>query len=152
MLYEYNAKVHPYGLYGDTKVDEMPYQNDPDAVADDLFDAIPKFSQLMPKASELKDATAIAKLPQLKADYEKYEADKLDIMRKPNPLLNEDWGKSKMEIIAEAKKYKAEEDRKQKLLGMLDEYTEEDETRRELKNIKLLKEQAISKFLDSAIE
>merc|ERR1711988_2039082 len=48
MLYEYGAKVEPYSLYGDTKVDEMPYQNDPDAVADDLFDAIPKFSELMP--------------------------------------------------------------------------------------------------------
>merc|ERR1711968_300469 len=33
MLYEYNAKTYPYGLYGDTKVDEMPYQNDPDNIA-----------------------------------------------------------------------------------------------------------------------
>merc|ERR1712146_421584 len=120
----------PYALYGDTKVDEMPYQNDPDAVADDLFDAIPKFSELMPRASELTDPEAIKNLPALKAKYEEDEKYTLEKMRRPNPLMNEDWGKSKMEIIAEAKKAKAEEDRKAKLLGVLDSYQAEERLRR----------------------
>ena len=47
----------------------MPYQNDPDSVADDLFDAIPKFSQLMPKAFELTDPAAISMLPELKQRF-----------------------------------------------------------------------------------
>jgi len=152
MLYEYGAKVEPYSLYGDTKVDEMPYQNDPDAVADDLFDAIPKFSELMPLASELKDPEAIKNLPALKAKYQADEKFKLEQMRRPNPLMNEDWGKSKMEIIAEAKKAKAEEDRKQKLLGVLAEYQAEDDTRKDLKTALVSREEAVNAFLDAAIE
>ena len=70
MLYEYNAEVQPYALYGDTKVDEMPYQNDPDNIAEELFAAIPKFSELMPTADELTNPTAIANLPALKAQFE----------------------------------------------------------------------------------
>eukprot|EP01037_Dinobryon_pediforme_P018000 gene18000-18237_t len=116
MLYEANAKTYPYGLYGDTKVDLMPYQNDPNSVADDLFESIPKFSQLMPTASELTDPDAIAKLPELKRKYEEDEAAALDRMRRPNPLLDDNWGKSKMEIIAEAEKVQREDLRKQQLL------------------------------------
>merc|ERR1711968_342468 len=152
MLYEYGAKVEPYSLYGDTKVDEMPYQNDPDAVADDLFDAIPKFSELMPLASELKDPEAIKNLPTLKAKYQADEKFTLEKMRRPNPLMNEDWGKSKMEIIAEAKKAKAEEDRKQKLLGVLADYQAEDDTKKELKTALVAREEAVNAFLDAAIE
>ena len=69
MLYEYNAKTVPYGLYGDTKIDEMPYQNDPNALAEDLFNEIPKFSQLIPKSSELSNAEAIKELPALLQRY-----------------------------------------------------------------------------------
>ena len=152
MLYEYNAKTYPYQLYGDTKVDEMPYQNDPDAVADDLFDAIPKFSELMPKASELTDASAISRLPALKAKYEADEAQSLANMRRPNPLLNEDWGKSKMEIIAEAKIAKAESDRKEKLMGLLDKFEGEDKVRQELKDTVVERNTAVSKFLDAACD
>jgi hypothetical protein len=65
MLYEFNAKTVPYGLYGDTKIDEMPYQNDPKALAEDLFNNIPKFSDLIPKSSELTNPDAIARLPEL---------------------------------------------------------------------------------------
>lgn len=152
MLYEYGASVQPYALYGDTKVDDMPYQNDPDAVADDLFDAIPKFSELMPRASELTDPEAIKNLPALKAKYEEDEKFTLEKMRRPNPLMNEDWGKSKMEIIAEAKKAKAEEDRKAKLLGVLDSYQAEEKTKAELKSALDDREAAVKKFLDAAIE
>ena len=89
MLYEYNAKTYPYGLYGDTKIDEMPYQNDPDNIAEELFAAIPKFSELMPTADELEDPTAISKLPELKRRYEAYEAEALNKMKRPNPLMDE---------------------------------------------------------------
>merc|ERR1712046_406914 len=152
MLYEYNAKTYPYGLYGGTKLDEMPYQNDPDNIAEDLFDAIPKFSELMPRASELTDPEAIKNLPALKAKYEEDEKFTLEKIRRPNPLMNEDWGKSKMEIIAEAKKAKAEEDRKQKLLGVLDAYQAEDETKTTLKEALSEREQAVNAFLDAAIQ
>ena len=89
MLYEYNAKTYAYGLYGDTKIDEMPYQNDPDNIAEELFAAIPKFSELMPTADELEDPTAIVKLPELKAKYEGFEAEALNKMKRPNPLVDE---------------------------------------------------------------
>jgi len=149
MLYEYKAKMHPYSLYGDTKVDEMPYQNDPDSVADDLFESIPKFSELMPKASELSDPKAIAALPALRKKYEDDEAASLERMRRPNPLLNEDWGKSKMEIIAEARKAKQEEDRKQKLLKVLESFGEEDKVRKQIKALKQAREAAVSKLLEA---
>merc|ERR1712072_709347 len=149
MLYEYNAKVHPYGLYGDTKVDEMPYQNDPDAVADDLFYAIPKFSQLMPKASELKDPEAIKNLPALKTKYHADEKLKLEKMRRPNPLMDADWGKSKNEIIAEAEAVAAKEKRRQKLLSMLKKYKKEDDIRKKLKVTKAKREEAVNKLLDA---
>ena len=151
MLYEYNAKTYPYSLYGDTKVDEMPYQNDPDNVADDLFESMPKFSELMPKASELSDPTAIAQLGDLKKKYEADEAASLVRMRRPNPLLNEDWGKSKMEIVAEAKKLKAEEERKAKLMKVLDQYSEEDQIKKQLKLAKVAREEAVKKFLDAGV-
>jgi hypothetical protein len=151
MLYEYNAKMHPYSMYGDTKVDEMPYQNDPDNVADDLFDALPKFSQLMPKASELTDPTAIANLPALKLKYEQDEAAALEKMRRPNPLLNADWGKSKMEIVAEAMKMKAEEERKVKLMKVLEQYSEEDAIKKQLKMAKASREAAVKKLLDAGV-
>merc|ERR1719198_1566859 len=112
MLYEYKAQMYPYKLFGDTKVDEMPYQNTEDSIAEDLFENIPKFSELMPTANELTDPEAIAKLPALKAQYEADEATQLEKMRRPNPLMNEDWGKSKMEIVAEAKAAAANEARK----------------------------------------
>ena len=151
MLYEYNAKTYPYGLYGDTKVDEMPYQNDPDSIADDLFEAIPKFSELMPKASELSNPTAIANLGELKKRYESDEAASLERMRRPNPLLNEDWGKSKMEIVAEARKMQLEEERKAKLMNVLKEYNEEDNVKKQLKLAKLARDEAVRKFLDAGV-
>ena len=151
MLYEYNAKMYPYSMYGDTKVDEMPYQNDPDAVADDLFEAMPKFSELMPKASELTDPTAIANLPALKLKYEQDEAAALEKMRRPNPLLNEDWGKSKMEIVAEAMKVKTEEERKVKLMKVLEQYSEEDNIKKQLKLARQGREAAVKKLLDAGV-
>ena len=151
MLYEYNAKTYPYAMYGDTKVDEMPYQNDPDSVADDLFDAMPKFSQLMPKVSELTDPTAIANLPALKKKYEEDEAAALEKMRRPNPLLNEDWGKSKMEIVAEAMRMKTEDERKAKLMKVLEQYSEEDTIKKQLKAAKAARESAVKKLLDAGV-
>ena len=151
MLYEYNAKVQPYGLYGDTKVDEMPYQNDPDNVADDLFDSIPKFSELMPKAEELTDPEAVAKLPALRQRYQEDERAALERMRRPNPLMNEDWGKSKMEIVAEARKAKMDEERKQKLLRVLEEYQQEDNVKKQLKALKQTREEAVTLLFDTAV-
>merc|ERR1711871_1311843 len=152
MLYEYNATTYPYGLYGDTKVDEMPYQNDPDNIAEELFAAIPKFSELMPTADELTNPTAIANLPALKAQYEKDEANKLDAMRRPNPLLDPSWGKSKQEIISEAKQLKQEEERKAKLMEMLEQYTKEDEIKQKLKSTKEAREAAVLELMDAGCE
>merc|ERR1712072_725428 len=149
MLYEYNAKTYPYELYGDTKVDEMPYQNSPEDVADDLFDAIPKFSELMPKAGELTDQSAIAKLPALIQKYQEDEAASLEKMRRPNPLMDADWGKSKNEIIAEAEAVAAKEKRRQKLLSMLKKYKKEDDIRKKLKVTKAKREEAVNKLLDA---
>ena len=149
MLYEYNAQTYPYSLYGDTKVDEMPYQNSNDAVADDLFDAIPKFSELMPKAGELTSEEAIKALPALRAKYEQDEAAALERMRKPNPLMDEDWGKSKSEIIAEAEAVKREDERKAKLMAMLEQYSKEDEIRQQLNAAKAAREAAVNKMLDA---
>jgi len=151
MLYEYNAKTYPYGLYGDTKVDEMPYQNDPDNIAEELFAAIPKFSELMPTAEELNDPNAIAKLPALKKAYEADEAESLAKMRRPNPLMDEDWGKSKMDIIVEAQKYKKEEERKAQLMEYLEKYNEEEALRKTLKDAKISRDQAIMDFLDASV-
>lgn len=152
MLYEYNAKTYPYSMYGDTKVDQMPYQNDPNSIADDLFKSIPKMSQMIPSASELTSPDAIAALPALKARYEADEAVALEKMRRPNPLADEDWGKSKMEIIAEAQKAKDEEERKTKLLKMLEEYQAEDELKREIKGAKENRDKAIKNLLDVGVE
>lgn len=151
MLYEYNATTYPYGLYGDTKVDEMPYQNDPDNVAKDLFAAIPKYSELMPLANELTDPSAIARLPALKAQYENDEKMALERMRRPNPLLNEDWGKSKMEIVAEAKKAKLDEERKKKLMELLIEYEQEENVKKQLDSAVVAREKAVRSLLDSAM-
>lgn len=151
MLNEYGAKTYPYSLYGDTKVDLMPYQNDPDSVADDLFDAIPKFSQLMPKAFELTDPLAISRLPELKQRYEENEAASLERMRRPNPLLNADWGKSKMEIVAEAEKAQIEEERKKQLLKFLEEYKEEDKVKKQLKAAKASREVTVRKLMDAGV-
>lgn len=151
MLQEFNAKTYPYSLYGDTKVDLMPYQNDPDAVADDLFDVIPKFSELMPKIEELKDPVAISNLPALKLKYQQDEAAALERMRRPNPLLNENWGKSKMEIVAEAVKAKAEEERKKSLMKVLDDYQEEAAVKRALKVAKEAREVAVKKLIESGV-
>ena len=152
MLYEYNCKTYPYDLYGDTKLDEMPYQNDPDNVAEDLFDAIPKFSELMPTADELTSPEAIKNLPSLRAQYEKDEANKLDAMRRPNPLLDPSWGKSKQEIISEAKQLKQEEERKAKLMEMLEQYTKEDEIKQKLKSTKEAREAAVLELMDAGCE
>lgn len=152
MLYEYKAKTYPYGLYGDTKVDEMPYQNDPESIAQDLFAAIPKFSEIMPKAAELTDATAISKLPELKSKYEQFEAASLERMRRPNPLANEDWGKSKMDIVSEALKAKKEEERKAELKRFLESYLAEEEAKKKLKAVKAARDELVSKFLDSTVE
>ena len=96
----------------------------------------PKFSELMPTADELTSPEAIQNLPSLRAQYEKDEANKLDAMRRPNPLLDPSWGKSKQEIISEAKQLKQEEERKAKLMEMLDQYTKEDDIKQQLKSAK----------------
>lgn len=152
MLYEYKAKVYPYGLYGDTKLDEMPYQTDPDAVAEDLFAAIPKFSELMPKPDELTDPEAISKLPALKKQYKEFEAAQLEKMRRPNPLLNDDWGKSKMDIVAEAQKVKAEEERKKKLFEVLEQYEGEAKLKKQLKAAKNARTDAVNRLLEVAMD
>lgn len=151
MLYEYNAQTYPYELYGDTKVDEMPYQNDVDSIAEDLFAAIPKFSEMMPGADELTDPAAIARLPELKKAYEKEEALTFEKMKRPNPLMNEDWGKSKMEIIQEAQKAKSDEERKAKLLNMLEDYEKEAAIKNELKSVKTQRSNAIKEMMDAAV-
>jgi len=148
MLYEYNCKSYPYNLYGDTKLDEMPYQNDPENVADDLFAAIPKFSELMPTEAELTDPEAIKNLPALRAKYAADEAMKLTQMKKANPLMDPSWGKSKSEIIAEAKAMKAEEERKVKLMEMLEQYSK-DEIKQQLKAAKAAREAAITNLMDA---
>lgn len=151
MLYEYNAKTYPYGLYGDTKVDEMPYQNDPNAVAEDLFASIPKFSEILPRASQLTNPTAIAQLPQLLEKYREDEAYTLEKMRRPNPLADVDWGKSKMEVVAEAMKLKEEEERKQKLRKVLEDYAEEEQVTSQLKLKIAAREEVIKKLLDQGV-
>jgi cell division protease FtsH len=152
MLYEYKAQMYPYKLFGDTKVDEMPYQNTEDSIAEDLFENIPKFSELMPTANELTDPEAIAKLPALKAQYEADEATQLEKMRRPNPLMNEDWGKSKMEIVAEAKAAAANEARKEKLKSVLQQYQQEEMVMRSLKVAKAAREEAVRHLLDVGVE
>ena len=151
MLHQHGAKTHPYQLYGDTKLDEMPYQNDPDYVADDLFSQMPKFSELMPTAEQLTDPAAIQRLPALREQYQKDEASLLQKMRRPNPLLNEDWGKSKLELIAEARAAQAQEQRREKLRGLLEEYQQEDQVRKELQVARANREASVRKLLDSAV-
>ena len=148
MLYEYNAKTYPYSLYGDTKVDEMPYQNDPDSVADDMFETIPKFSQLMPTADQLTNVEAIANLPALKSKYLADERASLERMKRPNPLMDPDWGKSKMEIVSEALRAQKEEERKAELLKFLEQYNQEDDIKKKLKDTKVARDEAIQKFLE----
>merc|ERR1711988_1011579 len=133
------------------QVDQMPYQNDPDNIAEELFNAIPKFSELMPTADELNNPNAIANLPALKKQYEADEAESLAKMRRPNPLMDEDWGKSKMDIVAEAQKYKKDEERKAKLMSFLDRYEEEEQVRKSLKSAKTSRDKAILDFLDASI-
>merc|ERR1711916_42193 len=116
----------------------------------ELFAAIPKFSELMP-ADELKDPTAIAKLPELKRKYEGFEAAALEKMKRPNPLMDEDWGKSKMDIVAEAQNLKQEEDRKRKLSQFLDVYEDEMVVKRELKQAKQNLNDAILEYLEYAL-
>ena len=151
MLHEFGAKVHPYEMYGDTKVDEMPFQTDPEAVAQDLFDMIPRFSKFIPSAEELTDASAIARLPALRARYEADEAAGLERMRRPNPLLDQDWGKSKMELIAEAKKAQSEEEHRATLRRLLEDYQQEEAVLAQLKAAKLDREAAIKTVLDKAV-
>ena len=43
----------------------MPYQNDPKALAEDLFNNLPKFSDIIPRPDELTNPEAIARLPEL---------------------------------------------------------------------------------------
>merc|ERR1711871_173038 len=133
-------------------LDEMPYQNDPDAIAEDLFAAIPKFSELMPSAAELSDDAARAKLPALRAKYQADEAAALERMRRPNPLLDGDWGKSRNEIIAEAKALKEEDDRKKRLMSMLDDFQKEDELRGKLRAAKGKREEVIHQILDAGVK
>jgi len=152
MLYEYNAKVYPYGLYGDTKVDELPYQNDPESIAEDMFKTIPKFSELMPKINELTDPEAIARLPALIKQYQEDEAYSLERMKRPNPLLNDDWGKSKMEIVQEALDVVKQEERKAKLTEVYKQYQEEQAVKDQLKAAKLARENAVKRLLDAEVK
>ena len=83
--------------------------------------------------------------------YEQDEAAALEKMRRPNPLLNEDWGKSKMEIVAEAMKVKTEEERKVKLMKVLEQYSEEDAIKKQLKLARQGREAAVKKLLDAGV-
>lgn len=151
MLYEYNATSYPYEIYGDTMVDEMPYQNSANEVAFDIFDAVPKLSSLLPQASELKNSESVSNLPQLKQKYATSEQETLQLMRRENPLKDEDWGRSRMEIVAEAKKLKAEEARKEKLLQILDQYSAEEIIALEIKKVKEQRDNAARKMLDAGV-
>jgi cell division protease FtsH len=152
MLYEYNAKSYPYGLYGDTKLDEMPYQNDPESIAEDIFEAVPKFSELMPKVDELRSPEAKAMLPAFRQKVIEGEQADFELMKRPNPLLSEDWGKSKMEIIAEAKKLKDDEARKARLFEMLEKYQDEEELKGKLKKAKAKRSEVIDKIIEEALQ
>ena len=68
-----------------------------------------------------------------------------------NPLLNEDWGKSKMEIVAEAMRMKTEDERKVKLMKVLEQYSEEDTIKKQLKAAKAAREDAVKKLLDAGV-
>lgn len=152
MLHEYKAKASPYGLYGDTKVDLMPYQNDPNAVADDIFNVMPKFSKLLPSEKEINNPIIAAQLPALRKSYEEFEMAMLEKMRKPNPLLDEDWGKSKMEVVAEAQKVKAAEERKDKLFSILKQYEMEEKVKNDVNQIAKKRANLIDVMLDDAVE
>jgi cell division protease FtsH len=149
MLYEYKAKTLPYSLYGDTKVDEMPYQVDSDSIADELYQLLPKFSDFLPSDTETAGSTAKSMLPTIRSGYETAEVDALGMMRKENPLLDEDWGRSKMEVLSEAQKIRAEEDRKARLLQLLGGYEKESALRNELRSQTRLREKAVEKLLST---
>jgi hypothetical protein len=151
MLYEYKAKTYPYGLYSDTKLDEMPYQNDPNSIAEDLFNNIPKFSELIPKPYELKNPRAIAELPELLKKYQEQEQAELERMRQPNPLADDNWGKSRMEVVSEALRLRAEEERKKKLQDVLKQYEEEEKVVKQIKEKKMAREEAVKKLMDTGV-
>ena len=138
-------------MYGDTKVDEMPYQGDPESLAQDLFSLIPRFSKLMPTASQLSDPEAISALPALREKYLADDAAALERMRRPNPLLQEDWGKSKMEMVEEARKAQSEESRRARLATLLEEYQEEEQVRLARKRAEQEREKVVAKVLDEAV-
>lgn len=151
MLFQYNATTYPYELYGDTKVDEMPYQDDPNEVAEDLYSIVPRFSKFMPTAADLKDPVAIANLPALQAKYQALEEASLARMKRPNPLLREDWGKSKLEIIAEARKVEAEDARKAQLKTILKEYSKEAELKAQVLAKERELEEASKKLIEAGL-
>ena len=66
--------------------------------------------------------------------------------------MNEDWGKSKMEIVAEAKAAAANEARKEKLKSVLQQYQQEEMVMRSLKVAKAAREEAVRHLLDVGVE
>mmetsp|Transcript_13281 Transcript_13281/g.14382 ORF Transcript_13281/g.14382 Transcript_13281/m.14382 type:complete len:846 (+) Transcript_13281:132-2669(+) len=120
LLYEFKAKTVPYGLYGDTKVDEMPYTVDIENAMEEAFNLLPRLSSLLPIESEVRDPEVINKLPQLRKELDEEQVNVFEGF--PTDLvLDEDWGKSRKELIKEAKILKAAELRKQKLMQLLNE-------------------------------
>ena len=71
--------------------------------------------------------------------------------QRANPLLDVNWGKSKMEIIAEAKQVQAEEERKAQLVQLLKEYQDKEKIRQQLDEAKRLKDVVVQKVLDNAV-
>jgi cell division protease FtsH len=144
MLYEYKAKSQPYALYGDTKVDEMPYQIDTDSIAEELYQLLPKFSEFLPDGGS-------SSLLAIRDGYQSTEVDTFGMMRKENPLLDADWGRSKLEVLSEAQKIRAEEDRKARLLQLLGGYERETALRDELRSQTKLREKAMENLLENTV-
>jgi len=102
-----------------------------------------------PRLLETAGSTAKSMLPTIRSGYETAEVDALGMMRKENPLLDEDWGRSKMEVFSEAQKIRAEEDRKARLLQLLGGYEKESALRNELRSQTRLREKAVEKLLST---
>jgi len=90
-------------------------------------------------------------LPALRSKYQEIENASLERMRRPNPLMQEDWGKSKMEVIAEARKARDDVQRKENLLKLLEEFEKEDAVAKELKAEQAAREAAIGNMMDLAL-
>ena len=72
-------------------------------------------------------------------------------MKRPNPLENEDWGKSKMELVAEALQVKREEVRKEKLKTILESYEAEEKLIKQLKEKIMEKEKVVQELMNAGV-